>query len=66
MKSTMYVEYYGKQIDQADLVKQAKAIWTKAGNKAADLKQLDLYIKPEENKAYYVFNQDVTGNFDIA
>ncbi len=65
MKSAFYVEYYGKQIDQAALIKEAKSIWTKSGKKAADLKSLNLYIKPEENTAYYVFNDDETGSFVI-
>ncbi len=65
MKSTFYVEYYGKQIDEASLIKEAKAIWTKSGKKAADLKSLNLYIKPEENTAYYVFNDDESGSFVI-
>lgn len=65
MKSTFYVEYYGKQIDEAALIKEAKSIWTKSGKKAADLKSLQLYIKPEENTAYYVFNDDETGSFVI-
>lgn len=65
MKSTFYVEYYGKQIDEATLIKEAKSIWTKGGNKISDLKSLDLYIKPEESMAYYVFNNDVTGSFPV-
>ena len=65
MKSTFYIEYYGKQIDETTLVKQAKSIWTKSGKKAADLKALNLYVKPEENTAYYVFNDDETGSFSI-
>ena len=65
MKSTLYIEYYGKQIDQADLVKQAKAIWTDKGNKAADLKSLNLYVNIEESMAYYVFNDDESGSFAI-
>ncbi|MBO5424338.1 MAG: hypothetical protein J6A25_02370 [Lachnospiraceae bacterium] len=65
MKSTFYIEYYGKQIDEASLVKAAKSIWTKSGKKAGDLKSLNLYVKPEENMAYYVFNDDETGSFSI-
>lgn len=65
MKSTFYVEYCGKQIDQTSLVKVAKAIWTKSGKKVSDLKNLSLYIKPEENTAYYVFNNDESGSFVI-
>ncbi len=65
MKSTFYIEYYGKQVDEADLVKAAKNIWTNAGKKASDLKSLNLYVKPEENMAYYVFNEEQTGSFSI-
>ena len=65
MKSTFYVEYYGKQIDEAVLIKEAKESWAKSGKKAADLKSLNLYIKPEENTAYYVFNDDESGSFVI-
>lgn len=44
----------------------AKDVWQyDLGKKAADLKSVDLYVKPEENKVYYVMNGDVTGDFDI-
>ena len=65
MKSTFYIEYYGKQLDEADVIKTAKEIWKNSGKKAADLKELDIYIKPEENTAYYVFNKDESGSFVI-
>lgn len=65
MKSTFYLEFYGKQIDQAALVKAAKAIWTGSGKKASELTSLNLYVKPEENMVYYVFNDDEAGSFSI-
>lgn len=67
MKSSFFVEYYGKQVEDAALIKAAKEIWTKSGKKAADLKSLNLYVKPEENKVYCVFNDDVdnTVSFSI-
>lgn len=65
MKSTCYVEIYGMQIAEASLVKTAKEIWTKSGHKVSELKTLNLYLKPEENTVYYVFNDDETGSFPI-
>lgn len=65
MKTSFYVEYYEKQVNEADLIKEAKAIWANSGKKAADLKTLSIYVKPEENMAYYVFNDDETGSFEI-
>ena len=35
------------------------------GNKVKDLIDLKIYVKTEENAAYYVINNDVTGRFDI-
>ena len=63
MKSAMYVEFQGKQLEQKDIVAAAKKIWTNNGNAASALKSLRLYIKPEENTAYYVFNDEITGSF---
>lgn len=65
MKSSLYVEFQDKQLDQKDIVAKAKEIWTAKGNKVADLKDLTVYIKPEDNQAYYVFNNDETGSFSL-
>lgn len=65
MKSSMYLEFQGKQLDEKELVVAAKKIWVENGNKASELKSLKLYIKPEENQAYYVFNDEVFGSFSL-
>ena len=33
--------------------------------KEEDIQSIELYVKPEENTAYYVINGDVTGSFFI-
>ena len=38
-----------------------KKAWTKSGKKVGDIKEMDLYIKPEENAVYYVINGTETG-----
>jgi hypothetical protein len=35
------------------------------GKKAADLKDIKVYVKPEENAAYYVINNEETGSFGL-
>ena len=35
------------------------------GVKASAIKSLNIYLKPVENKAYYVVNGDVTGSVDL-
>ena len=44
-----------------DLVNKAKEIWTnELAQKAEDLKEIKLYVKPDEKKVYYVLN-DISG-----
>lgn len=64
MKSNVYLEYQEKQVKETDIVAQAKALWKTVGNSAA-LESLKLYVKPEENTVYCVFNDDVEGTFNI-
>ena len=63
MKAETFVEFSGKQISQAELVKEIKKIYTSAGHKASDIKSLNIYIKPEENAAYYVINNEFQGSY---
>ena len=43
-----------------------KNIWTgELGKKAADLESINLYLKPEENAAYYVINESFTGRIEF-
>ena len=65
MKSTLYVEYQEKQLEEKDLVAKAKKIWTGSGKKIGDLTSLQLYVKPEEKMVYCVFNDDTKGEFTL-
>ena len=51
---------------EEDLVKIATDVWVyDLKQKAEDLKEVKLYVKPQEHKVYYVINENVTGNFNI-
>ena len=66
VSETVYLQYLGKEINKEDLMKQVKDIWTKElKHKVGDMKSVTLYLKPEENKAYYVINEEVTGSIDM-
>lgn len=65
-KQTLTVQFSGKSYSTEDLVKIAKDVWVyDLGGKEKDFKSVDLYVKPEENSAYYVINGEVTGSFSI-
>lgn len=58
----VYVQYWGKEIHTSEVADRIKKIWTEdMGKKASELKDLKIYIKPEDNGAHYVMNGDVTG-----
>ncbi|MCD8336371.1 MAG: DUF6465 family protein, partial [Lachnospiraceae bacterium] len=66
LKEEVYLQYAGKEINKDELVKQVKEIWTKEmKNKVGDIATITLYLKPEENKAYYVINGEVSGSVDL-
>lgn len=62
-KNAVYVEFNGKQVAALEVLEAAKADY-KANNKAA-VKSVKVYIKPEDNAAYYVVNDKVDGKVDL-
>ncbi len=56
--STIELQYAGKAIPISDIISRAKEA---CGNKPG---KLDIYVKPEENRVYYVFDGNV-GSFEI-
>ena len=54
------IQYNGGEIAGTDLVDKAKA---DAGIKTA--KSVVVYVRPENNKVYYVIDDNTFGNFDL-
>lgn len=61
IKVKAIVEYYGKQVEEKEIIASVKKAWTKSGKKVGEIKSIDLYIKPEEGAVYYVINGVDTG-----
>lgn len=62
----IYVQYAGKEVLDKDLMDRVKEIWTKElGNKVKDMVNVQVYVKPEENAAYYVINGEVSGSIEL-
>lgn len=64
-KTTVVVEFYGKQVNTADIVAKAEKAY-KDSHKDADIKTLDVYVKPEEDAAYYVVNGEGSDDFKVS
>ena len=65
-KAVVHLQFDGKSYTNEDLIKIAKDVRKyDLGNKPADFKSVELYVKPEESRAYYVVNGEITGSFGI-
>lgn len=60
MKPTLVLQYQGSEIDTAQIVEAAKADF-KAKKKRTAITSLAIYLKPEEQTAYYVVNGEFDG-----
>ena len=66
VEETVNFQFSGKSYTPDDLMKIFRDVWKYDLNgKEEDVKSIELYVKPEENTAYYVINGDVTGSFFI-
>ena len=63
-KVDVVVEFAGKQIVAKD-VKDAVLKAYKKANKGVEIKTVEIYIKPEENAAYYVVNGDAKPEYKV-
>ena len=64
-KTSIFVEYQGKQVEDKAMIAAVKKAWTEAGNKVGDIKTVELYIKPEEDSVYYVINGTENGKVEF-
>ena len=66
LTTTVTLQFAEKSYTEETLTAIAKDVWKYDLNQEdADLKTVELYVKPEEGLCYYVFNGDVTGSFVI-
>ena len=54
------LQFAGKEISVAEMADRAKAAWT-----GADVQEMNLYIKPEDNRVYVVINGEVAESIEL-
>ena len=62
IKKTVFIEYLDKQVDEDAIVKKIK---DELKAQKVTVKELKLYVKPEDNACYYVANGEVEGRVDL-
>ena len=59
-ESKVVVQIGGSEVNTDELVEKAKI-----ASEVKSIKKVDVYVKPEVNKVYYVVNGDTFGDFDL-
>lgn len=52
----VYIQYMGNEYDQKAIVDRIVEGYVSEGNKKSSIQSFEVYIKPEDNTAYYVIN----------
>lgn len=64
--ASVTLQFDGKAYTEKELTIIAKDVWKfDLGREEAEIKTIELYVKPEEGVCYYVFNGEVTGSFRV-
>lgn len=64
-KASVIIEYAGNQIVAKDVLAAATKAF-KASNKGVTIKTIEVYVKPEENVAYYVVNGEGSDDYKVS
>ena len=62
----VYLQWYGKEVNISSVTARIEEMWkNEMKRKISDLTDLKVYIKPEECKAHYVINGEISGSIDL-
>lgn len=68
-RTELIIQYQGRDYSESEMMKQVVKIWEAEGKKATAVKKINLYVQPENNKAYYVINEgmrnEAKGDIDL-
>lgn len=65
MKPIRIIQFYGNEVTLKELEQKVKKIWREEGKFQKDIKSMELYVKIEENRCYYVINKNTSGKFEL-
>jgi hypothetical protein len=64
-QKNIVVQYQNRDRKTDELLQLIKSDVLSKGFSEADFAKIDVYIKPEENKVFYVVNDEINGSIDF-
>ena len=61
----VYLQYDGQEISLEEIERLVKENYDSVKKGTDDPSDIKIYLKPEDRKAYYVINNDFTGEIDL-
>lgn len=65
INTALYVQFAGNEVTEADIIDKVKAAYVAEGHKESAIKEINLYVKPEEYAVYYVINDKAIGKVNL-
>ena len=65
VKANVVVQFGGQEVNMDVVVANAKNAFVAEGHKESEIKEFQIYVKPEEYAAYYVINQGFSGKVNL-
>ena len=60
------LQFSGKEVNTANIYETVKTVWVERfQGKLEDIKTIEIYLKPEEHKAYFVVNGESNGDYFV-
>ena len=59
------LQFDGQEFDLGAVEANVKKNWKDAGHKLTEIADLDIYVKPDEETAYYVVNKEIEGKVEL-
>ena len=61
----IFLQFNEQEVEIGTVEANVKKAWKDAGKKLNEIETLDIYVKPQEGKAYYVVNKETEGKIDL-
>lgn len=62
----IFLQYEGREIVLDNILEKVKQEFILEGHNATDIKSIRLYLKPQENAAYYIINNQVNNDNKVS
>lgn len=61
----IFIQYENHEAELEHVVDAAKQAYVESGHRVSSIKDLKIYLKPEDSAAYYVINGKVAGKVEL-